>query len=141
MLAGQAQDAAELVHAVLALVDSLGCRQCLLWCKADEVVLRLHQQRPGSLLGYVSLPEGPQGGPSMAPFRLDFPQVGFQALCSRGQLPGTHERLRAHSMHMLHAVALHGPMSACLQSASTGCGLLPGRRIDPACAGLTCGCT
>ena len=83
MIAGTAQDTAELVDAVIALVDGLGCRQCLLWCKADEVILRLHQQRPGSLLGYVSLPEDPEQGPSMAPFRLGFPQVGLlTGLCA-----------------------------------------------------------
>ena len=63
-----------LVASVAELLQLQPCRQCLLWCKADEVVELLHEKLPKQLLGYVAMPaEGNRAG--LPPFRLAFPQV------------------------------------------------------------------
>lgn len=63
-----------LVASVAELLRRQPCRQCLLWCKADEVVELLHEELPEQLLGYVAMPaEADRAG--LPPLRLAFPQV------------------------------------------------------------------
>ena len=112
MLAGRPQDVEQLANATVQLVESLGCTQCLVWSKEDELIACLHELRPELLLGYVSLP-AEQDVQAKPPFRLQYPQVrclfSAQLPCSMSPSQNGHRRLRHHHVH--RCWALSGPPS------------------------------